>query len=65
MKKKSRFLIILTLALILPAAMIMVMAMSGLGSKAAPPRAEGPCDVYAAAGNPCVAAHSNSIPSFL
>ncbi|HOU00859.1 MAG TPA: arabinofuranosidase catalytic domain-containing protein [Bacteroidales bacterium] len=60
MKKKSRFLIILTLALILPAAMIMVMAMSGLGSKAAPPRAEGPCDVYAAAGNPCVAAHSST-----
>jgi len=60
MKKKSRFIIILTLALILPAAMIMVMAMTGAGRKAAPPRAEGPCDVYAAAGNPCVAAHSST-----
>ena len=26
----------------------------------APPRPKGPCDVYAAAGNPCVAAHSTT-----
>jgi hypothetical protein len=60
MKKKSRFLVILALALILPGAMIIVMAMSGVGRNAAPPRPEGPCDIYAAAGNPCVAAHSST-----
>src|SRR5580700_6786168 len=27
---------------------------------AAPPRPKGPCDVYAAAGDPCVAAHSTT-----
>ncbi|HXK04279.1 MAG TPA: arabinofuranosidase catalytic domain-containing protein, partial [Verrucomicrobiae bacterium] len=26
----------------------------------APPRPQGPCDIYAAAGNPCVAAHSTT-----
>jgi hypothetical protein len=60
MKKKSRFLVILTLALLLPVAMIMLISMSGAGRKAAPPRPEGPCDVYASAGNPCVAAHSST-----
>ena len=26
----------------------------------APPRPQGPCDIYAAAGDPCVAAHSTT-----
>jgi hypothetical protein len=60
MKKRNRFLVILSLALILPVAMIMIMAMSGVGRYAVPPRPQGPCDVYAAAGNPCVAAHSST-----
>src|SRR5450759_665689 len=60
MKKKSRFLVILSLALILPVAMMIMMAMSGVGRNATPPRPEGPCDIYAAAGNPCVAAHSST-----
>ncbi len=60
MKKKSRFLIILALALILPVAMMAVIAMSGSGNNAPVPRPEGPCDIYAAAGNPCVAAHSST-----
>ena len=60
MKMKSRFLIILALALILPVTMMIVMAMSGVGRIAAPPRPEGPCDIYAAAGNPCAAAHSST-----
>jgi hypothetical protein len=60
MKKKSRFIFILTLALILPVAMMMVMAMSGVGHNVAQPRPEGPCDIYTAAGNPCVAAHSST-----
>lgn len=60
MKKKSRFLVILALALTLPVAMMIMMAMSGAGRNAAPQRPEGPCDIYAAAGNPCVAAHSST-----
>lgn len=60
MKKETRFLIILTLALILPAAMMLVIAKSGVVRNATPSRPEGPCDVYVAAGNPCVAAHSST-----
>ena len=60
MKKKSRFLVIFALALVLPVAMMIMMAMSGGGHNAPPPRPEGPCDIYAAAGNPCVAAHSST-----
>jgi non-reducing end alpha-L-arabinofuranosidase len=60
MKKKSRFLIILSLAMILPVAMMIMMAMSGAVRNVAPIRPEGPCDIYAAAGNPCVAAHSST-----
>jgi hypothetical protein len=60
MKKKSHFLVIFALALILPVAMIIVMAMSGVGPNSAPSRPEGPCDIYATAGNPCVAAHSST-----
>ncbi|MGE5834594.1 MAG: arabinofuranosidase catalytic domain-containing protein [Acidobacteriota bacterium] len=33
---------------------------AGQGGRGAPPRPEGPCDIYAAAGNPCVAAHSTT-----
>ena len=59
MQKKSRFLFILALALILPVA-IMMMAMSGVKNNVIPPRPEGPCDIYAAGGTPCVAAHSST-----
>src|SRR5665647_3717771 len=59
MQKKSRFLVILLLALILPVA-IMMMAMSRIERNAAPSRPEGPCDIYAAGGSPCVAAHSTT-----
>src|SRR5512140_2867400 len=60
MKKKSRFLIILANALILPVAMMMVIAMSGVRPNTILPGPEGPCDIYAAAGNPCAAAHSTT-----
>ncbi len=60
MKKKSRFIVLLVLALMLPVVMMIMMAMSGIGRNSALPRTEGPCDVYAAAGNPCVAAHSST-----
>ncbi len=60
MKKKTRFLIILTLALSLPAVLMLVIAKSGVVSNSTPSRLEGPCDIYAAAKNPCVAAHSTT-----
>jgi hypothetical protein len=60
MKKESRFLVTLALAFIMPVAMMMMISMSGVEHNATPPRPEGPCDIYAAAGNPCVAAHSST-----
>lgn len=60
MKKKSQFLVTLALAFILPVVMMIVLAMSGIGSNATLSRPEGPCDIYAAAGTPCVAAHSST-----
>lgn len=60
MKKKSRFRVIITLTLVIPAVLITLMAMSGADPNAFPPRPEGPCDIYAAAGCPCVAAHSST-----
>ena len=60
MKKKSRFLVTLALAFILPVAMMIVLAMSGAGSNVTLSQPEGPCDIYAAAGTPCVAAHSST-----
>ncbi len=33
---------------------------AGGGANVAPPRPKGPCDIYAAAGNPCAAAHSTT-----
>ena len=35
-----------------------VVALTMMG--AAPPRPKGPCDIYGAAGTPCVAAHSTT-----
>src|ERR1700753_3356306 len=42
-------------------ALVAVMfAMPGAASAQAPARPTGPCDIYAAAGAPCVAAHSTT-----
>ncbi len=60
MKKKSRFLLTLIAALTLPAATMLVLARSGAVPDATPVRPEGPCDIYAANGNPCVSAHSST-----
>lgn len=60
MKKKNRFFISLGLALVLPVAAMMVVAMSGVDREATPPRSQGPCDIYVAGGTPCVAAHSST-----
>lgn len=60
MKKRSHFIIRLALSLLLPVLMMMLVAMAGDERGAVPPRPEGPCDIYAAAGCPCAAAHSTT-----
>ena len=60
MKKKSRFIAIVALALILPVTMMMVFLMAGTGCSVYSVRPEGPCDIYADAETPCVAAHSST-----
>ena len=60
MKKKNRYLVLFALALLLPVAMIMVISVVGVGCSTSLSRPEGPCDIYSAAGNPCVAAHSST-----
>src|SRR5216110_2416335 len=47
----------LTLALIVALTMV---TDAGAQRAAAPARPKGPCDIYAAAGDPCVAAHSTT-----
>jgi hypothetical protein len=59
MKTRIRLVVILTLALTLPGATLRIAAEGGPAGNA-PARPEGPCDIYAAAGCPCVAAHSTT-----
>ncbi len=58
MKTRSSLVIILALALTLPVAALMIAAQ--VGGRNVPSRPEGPCDIYAAAGSPCAAAHSTT-----
>src|SRR5512134_2983559 len=60
MKTRIGLLILLALALARPVATLMTAAQAGRGAVAAPTRPQGPCDIYAAAGAPCVAAHSST-----
>ncbi len=60
MKTKLRFVALLVAAITLPVATLMIASQAAQGAKGAPPRPEGPCDIYAAAGDPCVAAHSST-----
>jgi hypothetical protein len=50
----------LALALTLPVATMILAKQAGAGRGPAAGRPEGPCDVYAAAKTPCVAAHSST-----
>ncbi|MEO6080722.1 MAG: arabinofuranosidase catalytic domain-containing protein [Steroidobacteraceae bacterium] len=59
MKTRIMLVLPLALALMLPAAQSMDAAQAGRGG-AALSRPQGPCDIYAAAGAPCVAAHSST-----
>src|ERR1051325_5455178 len=60
MKKRIHLLIVLVFALLLPAVTLMIAAQAGAGRNSSSRRPQGPCDVYAAAGTPCVAAHSST-----
>jgi hypothetical protein len=48
------------MALSLVGATLIMAQPAGVGSGDAPARPKGPCDIYAAAGDPCVAAHSST-----
>src|SRR5271165_493394 len=56
MKTKIHVALMLALALTPIGAALAAAAPAG----EAPPRPQGPCDIYAAAGDPCVAAHSTT-----
>ena len=60
MKTRITPALLLALALTLLASTLTRSQQAGAGPKAAPPRPKGPCDIYAAAGDPCVAAHSTT-----
>lgn len=60
MKKQKQFLIIIAVSLILPIAILLITTVSCSKQGTAFSRPEGPCDIYAADGNPCVAAHSST-----
>jgi non-reducing end alpha-L-arabinofuranosidase len=59
MKMRSNIALMLALAFTLIGATLMAQQPVG-GSTNAPSRPKGPCDIYAAAGDPCVAAHSTT-----
>ncbi len=60
MKTRISLLIMLALALTLPAATLILAKQVGAVRNDPSPGPEGPCDIYAAANCPCVAAHSTT-----
>jgi hypothetical protein len=60
MKTTIRFALMLAIALALSGATLTMAQQAGPGSKVAPSRPKGPCDIYAAAGDACVAAYSTA-----
>jgi len=60
MKTKIDFALMLAAALTFIGATLMMAQTAAPAAKAVPPRPKGPCDIYAAAGDPCVAAHSTT-----
>ena len=59
MKTRIKLVLMIVLALTLIGTTY-TMAQQGSPRNVPPPRPEGPCDVYATAGDPCVAAHSTT-----
>jgi len=60
MKTRIHLGLMLALALTLIGAMLTMAQQTGAGPNVPPSRPQGPCDIYAAAGDPCVAAHSTT-----
>jgi hypothetical protein len=60
MKTRINLVPMLALALTLIGATLTMAAQAGAGPNVPPARPQGPCDIYAAAGDPCVAAHSTT-----
>src|SRR5674476_1639709 len=60
MKTKFTLVPMLALPLTLIGATLTMAAQAGTGPNVPLQRPEGPCDIYAAAGDPCVAAHSST-----
>jgi hypothetical protein len=60
MKTRLDVVLPLALAFVVIGANLPTATPGGQARGAAPPRPQGPCDIYAAAGTPCVAAHSTT-----
>jgi len=60
MKTKINVALMLAMALMLVGAAFTMPQQASAQSNAAPPRPKGPCDIYAAAGDPCVATYSTT-----
>jgi hypothetical protein len=60
LKMRTRIHLVLTLALALTLIGAALMSAQQAAGANLPPRPQGPCDIYAAAGDPCVAAHSTT-----
>ena len=51
---------VVVLAFALMGVTLALVQTAGAATQAAPTRPKGPCDIYATAGDPCVAAHSTN-----
>ena len=60
MKKRINLARMLALALTVTGATLSMAQQAGTAQHVPPPRPKGPCDIYEAAGDPCVAAHSTT-----
>ena len=59
-KASIHVLLMLGLGLAFMGAALSIAQQAGTGRNVLPARPQGPCDIYAAAGDPCVAAHSTT-----
>ena len=60
MKTRISFVLMLAVVVTVMGAVLTMTAQTGAGANGAPTRPKGPCDIYTAAGDPCVAAHSTT-----
>ena len=60
MKTRTGLVTTLVLALVLPVTTVMIARQARAGQSGPAPRPKGPCDIYTAAGFPCVTAHSTT-----